>query len=57
MRDVLNTTATRAMAVLDPVKVTITNMEAGKVETLDVVNNPVDETAGTHKVLAPPSML
>lgn len=50
VRDVLNKTATRAMAVLDPLKVTITNMEANKVSTVECVNNPVDETAGTHKV-------
>lgn len=50
VRDVLNITAPRAMAVLEPIKVTIENYpHAGKVE-LDVPNFPNDETKGTHKI-------
>ena len=38
------------MAVLDPVKVVITNFPEDHVELLDAVNNPEDESAGTRKV-------
>ncbi len=50
MREELNTTASRKMAVLDPIEVEITNFEEGKVEYFDVSNNPTDENAGTRKV-------
>jgi glutaminyl-tRNA synthetase len=50
VRGVLNRTAQRRFAVLDPLKVTIANWPAGQVETLDVVNNPEDPTAGTRRV-------
>ncbi len=54
LRDHLNKIAPRRMAVLDPVKVTITNWgehgDPGRIEELDAVNNPEDETAGTRKV-------
>ena len=50
VRDFLNTSAPRRMAVLRPLKVTITNWPAGQVEELDVVNNPEDPGAGTRKV-------
>ncbi|MBX7100340.1 MAG: glutamine--tRNA ligase/YqeY domain fusion protein [Myxococcaceae bacterium] len=50
VRDFLNASAPRRMAVLRPLKVTITNWPAGQVEELDVVNNPEDESAGTRKV-------
>ncbi len=46
----LNTHALRRMAVLDPVKVVITNWPAGHVEHVEAVNNPEDETAGTRQV-------
>jgi len=50
VRDVLNITAQRTMAVLDPIKVTIENYpHAGRVE-LDVPNFPNDESKGTHKI-------
>ncbi len=50
IREELNQTALRRMAVLEPLKVTITNYEDGKVEYFDVSNNPNDENSGTRKV-------
>ena len=50
MREELNTSAPRRMAVLDPIEVEITNFEDGKVEYFDVSNNPADENSGTRKV-------
>ncbi|MYE55260.1 MAG: glutamine--tRNA ligase/YqeY domain fusion protein [Chloroflexi bacterium] len=50
LRDHLNRTAPRAMAVLRPLKVVITNFPEGETDWLDAVNNPEDESAGTRKV-------
>jgi glutaminyl-tRNA synthetase len=50
IRDDLNQRALRRLAVLRPLKVVITNYPAGRVEELDAVNNPEDETAGKRKV-------
>jgi glutaminyl-tRNA synthetase len=50
VRDVLNRTAERRMAVLRPLKVVITNYPEGQVEEFDVDNNPETGTAGTRKV-------
>jgi len=50
VRDVLNRTAPRRFAVLDPLKVVIENYPAGQVEEMDVVNNPEDPSAGTRRV-------
>jgi glutaminyl-tRNA synthetase len=50
VRDVLNRTAERRMAVLRPLKVVIANYPEGQVENFDVVNNPEDERAGTRQV-------
>ncbi|MDO4542449.1 MAG: glutamine--tRNA ligase/YqeY domain fusion protein [Bacillota bacterium] len=50
VRDNLNYTAERRMAVLDPLKVTITNYPEEQYETFEAVNNPEDETAGTRPV-------
>ncbi|MEM6778252.1 MAG: glutamine--tRNA ligase/YqeY domain fusion protein [Planctomycetota bacterium] len=50
VRDHLNATAPRRMAVLNPVKLTITNWPDGQVEMMKAVNNPEDETAGTREV-------
>jgi len=50
IREELNKTASRAMAVLKPLKVVITNYLEGKTETLDAINNPEDTAAGTRKV-------
>ncbi len=50
LRDDLNAHARRVMAVLRPVKLTITNYPEGESEIFDVENNPVDEAAGTRPV-------
>lgn len=50
LREELNANAARRMAVLNPLKVVITNYEQGKHEELEAVNNPEDETAGTRKI-------
>ena len=50
LREDLNATAERVMAVLRPVKLTITNYPEGKTETVTVENNPVDPAAGTREV-------
>ena len=50
VREELNQTATRRMAVLDPVKVVIDNWEGSKVRMVELANNPVDEKAGTRQV-------
>ena len=50
VRDVLNRTARRRFAVLDPLKVVIENYPEGQVEEMDVVNNPEDPSAGTRRV-------
>ncbi len=50
VREILNRTAPRRMAVLDPIKVVITNYPEGEVEEVDAVNNPEDPAAGTRKL-------
>lgn len=50
LRDDLNQRANRVMAVLKPLKVTIENYPAGKVEYLEAENNPEDPTAGTRQI-------
>ena len=50
LRDELNKTAPRYMAVLHPLKVTITNYPEGQSEMLEAVNNPEDESAGKRNV-------
>ncbi len=50
LREDLNRRAPRVMAVLDPVRVVLTNYPEGKVEELDAVNNPEDVSQGTRKV-------
>lgn len=50
LKEHLNKVAPRVMAVLDPLKVTITNYPEGESEELDAVNNPEDENAGKRKV-------
>ncbi|WP_370477393.1 glutamine--tRNA ligase/YqeY domain fusion protein [Tamlana flava] len=50
IREDLNKTAPRVMAVLDPVKLVITNYPESKVEWLDAENNQEDESAGFRKV-------
>lgn len=50
LREDLNKRARRVMAVLRPLKLVIENWPAGAAETLDAVNNPEDESAGTRKI-------
>ena len=50
VRDDLNQRALRVAAVLDPVKVVITNYPEGQTEMLTAVNNPENEADGTHEV-------
>jgi len=50
IREELNKTAPRMMAVLKPLKVIITNYPEGKTEDLEAVNNPEDPSAGIRKV-------
>jgi glutaminyl-tRNA synthetase len=50
VREHLNDTASRAMAVLRPLRVVIENYPDGLVEDMDVVNNPEHPEAGTRKV-------
>ncbi len=50
VRDDLNKTALRRMAVLDPLKVVITNWPDGEVDQLDATNNPEDDSAGVRQV-------
>jgi glutaminyl-tRNA synthetase len=50
VREALNKTALRRMAVLKPLKVVIENYPEGQVEELDAVNHPDDPAAGTRKI-------
>jgi len=50
VRDDLNSRAQRVSAVLNPVKVVITNYPEGQTEMLTAVNNPENEADGTHEV-------
>ncbi|NQZ43266.1 MAG: glutamine--tRNA ligase/YqeY domain fusion protein [Flavobacteriaceae bacterium] len=50
VREHLNKISPRVMAVLNPLKLVITNYEEGKEEWLDAENNPEDATAGSRKV-------
>jgi glutaminyl-tRNA synthetase len=51
MREEFNRTATRRLAVLQPIKVVLTNYPEGKTEELDATNNPEDPNAGIRKIL------
>ncbi len=50
VRDVLNKSASRRMAVLRPLKLVIENYPDGRSEELEAVNNPEDATAGTRHI-------
>jgi len=50
VREDLNKTAERRMAVLDPLKVVITNYPEDQVEELEAINNPEDESAGKRQI-------
>ena len=50
VREALNKSALRRMAVLKPIKVTIENYPEGQTEELDAVNHPDDPAAGTRRI-------
>jgi glutaminyl-tRNA synthetase len=50
VRQHLNASAKRMMAVLDPIKLTITNYPEGQTELIETANNPEDEAAGTRNL-------
>ena len=50
LREDLNETAQRTMAVIRPVRLTVTNYPEGKSETVTVENNPMDPSAGTREI-------
>ena len=50
VREDLNATAPRVSAVLDPIKLIITNYPEGKVEMMEAINNPEDLTQGSHEI-------
>jgi glutaminyl-tRNA synthetase len=50
VREDLNIRVPRVFGVLDPLKVIITNYPAGKVEEMEILNNPEDESMGKRKV-------
>lgn len=50
IREELNETALRRMAVTEPIRLTITNYPEGQTEYFEVPNNPRDESAGTRKI-------
>ena len=50
LRDDLNATAERTMAVLRPVRLTVTNYPEGQIETFEVENNPLAPEQGTHTI-------
>ena len=50
VREDLNARATRVSAVINPVKLVITNYPEGKTEELQAINNPEDASAGSHNI-------
>jgi glutaminyl-tRNA synthetase len=50
VRESLNKTATRVNAVINPVKLIVTNYPEGKTEMMDTINNPEDESAGSRQI-------
>ena len=50
VRDALNKKAIRVSAVLDPVKLVITNYPEGQTEEMEAINNPENEADGTHTI-------
>ena len=50
LREDLNANARRALAVLRPIKLTITNYEEGRSESFETENNPAQENSGTHEM-------
>ncbi len=50
IREDLNATATRVTAVVNPVKLVVTNYPEEQIEEMEAINNPEDESAGSHKI-------
>ncbi len=50
VREDLNKKALRVSAVLNPVKLVVTNYPDNQTEEMEAINNPEDETAGTHTI-------
>lgn len=50
IREDLNVKAKRVSAVLEPVKLIITNYPEGQTESMEALNNPEDESMGTHEI-------
>jgi glutaminyl-tRNA synthetase len=50
VREDLNARATRVSAVINPVKLTITNYPEGQVEVMDAIDNPEDPQSKTHQI-------
>jgi glutaminyl-tRNA synthetase len=50
IREDLNVKAQRVSAVIDPVKLIITNYPESQVEMMEAINNPEDESMGSHKI-------
>ncbi len=50
VREDLNSRATRVSAVINPVKLIITNYPEGQVEEMEAINNPEDPEAGRHTI-------
>ncbi|MCL1942037.1 MAG: glutamine--tRNA ligase/YqeY domain fusion protein [Candidatus Azobacteroides sp.] len=50
VRDDLNIRAPRVSTVLDPVKLIVTNYPEGQIELMEAVNNPEDESMGSHEI-------
>jgi glutaminyl-tRNA synthetase len=50
VREDLNAKAKRVSAVIDPVKLIITNYPEGKMEMMEAINNPEDESMGCHEI-------
>lgn len=50
VREDLNTHAIRVSGVIDPIKLILTNYPEGKVEEMEAINNPEDESMGSRKV-------
>ncbi|MBO4561603.1 MAG: glutamine--tRNA ligase/YqeY domain fusion protein [Bacteroidaceae bacterium] len=50
IREDLNRRATRVSAVINPVKLIVTNYPEGKTEEMEAINNPEDPEAGSHKI-------
>ena len=50
LREELNKTANRVLAVVDPIKIIITNYPENKIEMIEAVNNPENPNSGTRKI-------